>query len=181
MGESSHGNLFGVLGEFHSADDLRRACRKVHEAGYTVWDAHSPFPVHGLDQAMGLKPSPIPWFVLILGLSGAAAGMLLQWWTSAVAYPLVISGKPLFSWPAFIPITFECGVLGGALGAFLGFLGMAGLPRPYHPLFRSRRFERATDDRFFISIEARDPRFHLTGTARFLDQIGATHVEKIDD
>ncbi|MDA2932781.1 DUF3341 domain-containing protein [Acidobacteria bacterium AH-259-D05] len=156
-----------------------KACQRAREKGYTYWDAHSPFAVHGLERAMGLRRSLVPWFVLILGLSGAAAGMLLQWWVSSVAYPLVISGKPFFSWPAFVPIMFECGVLGGALGAVLGFLLLAGLPRLYHSLFHSKRFEQVTDDKFFISIETRDPQFHLEKTERFLMDLGANHVELV--
>jgi hypothetical protein len=115
--------------------------------------------------------------VLVLGLTGAAAGMLLQWWVSTTAYPLVVSGKPLFSWPAFVPILFECGVLGGALGAVAGFLLESRLPRHHHPLFASARFGTVTDDRFFISVEARSPGFDLEGTRRLLEDAGATAVE----
>ncbi|MDA2926473.1 DUF3341 domain-containing protein [Acidobacteria bacterium AH-259-G07] len=178
--QRSQTHVFGLLAEFDAPEQLRDACRGVREAGYTCWDAHSPFPVHGLERAMGLKRSPVPWFVLILGLSGAAAGMLLQWWVSEVAYPLVVSGKPFFSWPAFVPIMFECGVLGGALGALFGFLALAGLPKPYHALFHSKRFERVTDDKFFISIEARDAQFHQQETERFLKGLGASHVELVE-
>lgn len=128
---------------------------------------------------MGLKRSSLPWFVLISGLSGAALGMILQWWTSALAFPHVVSGKPLFSWPAFVPITFECGVLGGALGALLGFFLLARLPQLYHPLFRSKRFERASDDEFYLSVEARDPKFHPEETAAFLKNLGAHYVEPL--
>ena len=128
---------------------------------------------------MGLRRSLVPLIVLVLGLSGAAAGMLMQWWVASEAYPLVVSGKPFFSWPAFVPIMFECGVLGGALGAIFGFLGLARLPQHHHPLFSSERFERATDDAFFISIEARDPRFDREKTRSFLEQLGARHVEAV--
>jgi hypothetical protein len=129
----------------------------VRDAGFTRWDSHVPFPVHGLDRAMGVGPSRVPWIVLVMGLSGAAGGFLLQAWVSVGAYPLVISGKPLLSWPAVIPITFELGVLCGALGALLGMLALNQLPQLYSSLFRSRRFEKVTDDSFFISIEAADP------------------------
>lgn len=171
--------IFGILAEFDSPGHLLSACQGVRDAGYTEWDAHSPFPVHGLEGAMGLKRSRVPWFVLVLGLSGAAAGMLMQWWVSAVAYPLTISGKPLFSWPAFVPIMFECGVLGGALGAFAGFLLLSRLPRHHHELFRSVRFERVTDDKFFISIEGHDPRFQPDETEQLLKELGATAVEQV--
>jgi hypothetical protein len=174
------GTTWGALAELGSPEALLRAARLAREAGYQRMDGHSPFPVHGLERALGLKRSPVPWFVLVLGLGGAAAGMLLQWWVSTDAYPLVISGKPLFSWPAFVPIMFECGVLGGALGAVFGFLAMSRLPRHHHPLFASSRFERMGDDRFFLSIEADDPQFDPEGTPLFLREIGAEHVELIE-
>jgi len=173
--------VYGVLAQFDSPAALLAAAEGVRDAGYTHWDAHTPYPVHGLERAMGLRSSPVGWFVLVLGLSGAAGGMLLQWWVSTLAYPLVISGKPLFSWPAFVPIMFECGVLGGALGAVLGFLFLARLPRHHHPLFNSERFERVTDDAFFLSVEAADPRFAGEATAGLLARLGARHVEAIRD
>ncbi len=170
---------YGLLAEFDSTAGLMRACETVRDAGYRRWDAHSPFPVHGLDAAMGLTPSKVPWIVLVCGLGGAIGGMALQWYTSAVEYPLVISGKPMFSWQAFVPVTFELGVLGGALGAVLGMLGLNQLPTLHHPLFNSTRFERVTDDRFFISIEARDPKFDMNATRALLEKAGAAAVETI--
>lgn len=174
------GDLYGALAEFDTAPAIYHACEKVRDAGFRTWDAHTPFPVHGLEKAMGLKPSRLPWIVLVTGLTGAACGMLLQWWTSAVDYPLVISGKPYFSWQAFVPVTFELGVLFGALGAVLGMFGLNRLPQYFHSLFRSRRFERVTDDKFFVSIEAGDPKFDPEKTVAFLREIGATHVELIE-
>ena len=170
---------FGVMAEFPSPRDLYHACEKVRDAGYTRWDAHSPFPVHGLERVMGLRRSKLPWIVLVCGLGAAAGGMLLQWWTSTVAYPLVISGKPFFSWQAYVPITFELGVLGGAVAAVVGMLTLNRLPMLFHPLFGSERFERVTDDRFFISIESWDTKFDLENTREFLTGIGATHVEVV--
>jgi len=174
------GPHFGVLARFDSAKALYRACERVRDAGYTRWDAHTPFPVHGLEKAMGLPASKLPFIALATGLSGAGGGMLLQWWVSTQAYPLVISGKPFFSWPAFVPVTFELGVLFAALGAVLGMLGMNQLPMPHHPLFRSDTFERFSDDTFFISIEAWDPKFDAAATADFLRQIGSPGVELIE-
>ena len=179
MPEAPGRSVWGALGEFSTPAALLRAARDVHGAGYVRLDAHSPFPVHGLERALGLARSPVPWFVLILGLGGAAAGMVLQWWVSAEAYPLVISGKPLFSWPAFVPVMFECGVLGGATGAVLGFLLLARLPQHHHPLFNAERMARVTDDGFFISIEAADPRYDADKTKSFLQEIGATWVEPV--
>jgi len=173
--------LYGVLAEFATAPAIYRACERVRDAGFRRWDAHTPFPVHGLERAMGLKRSILPWVVLVTGLGGATAGMLLQWWIHAVDYPLVISGKPYFSWQAFVPVTFELGVLFGALGAVLGMFFLNRLPRYYHSLFRSKRFERATDDRFFVSIEASDPRFDAAKTPAFLQELGATHVELVEE
>jgi hypothetical protein len=136
--------------------------------------------VHGLDRAMGLRRSPLPWIVLGTALTGAALGFILQWWVHAVAYPLVISGKPFFSWPAFIPITFEVSILFGALGAVFGMLGLNQLPMHHHPLFRSKVFERVTDDAFFISIEAWDPRFDRAATGQLLESLGARSVELLE-
>jgi hypothetical protein len=172
---------YGALAEFKTPAELYAACERVRDAGYKRWDAHSPFPVHGLDGAMGMTRSKLPWIVLVLGLSGAVAGFGLQTWVHMTAYPLTISGKPFFAWPAFVPITFELGVLGGALGAVFGMLGLNQLPRHNHPLFDSARFARCSDDRFFISVEAADPKFHPQATSRLLESVGAAHVELIED
>jgi hypothetical protein len=173
------GDRFGLLAEFASPEALYRACERVRDAGYTRWDAHTPFPIHGLERAMGLRASKLPWIVLVMALGGAAAGMALQGWVATIAYPLVISGKPFFSWPAFVPITFELGVLGGAVGAVFGMFALNQLPTLYHPLFGSARFERASDDGFFISIESWDPQFDAGRTAELLRGLGATHVEAV--
>ena len=173
------GELFGALAEFATPAELYHACEGVRDAGYTRWDAHTPFPVHGLDRAMGLKASRLPWVVLVMALGGAATGMGLQGWVSTIAYPLVISGKPFFSWPAFIPVTFELGVLGGAVGAVFGMFAFNQLPTLHHPLFASTRFERASDDGFFISIESWDPLFDADRTVDLLRRLGAKEVELV--
>jgi hypothetical protein len=129
---------------------------------------------------MGLRPSKLPFISLAGGLAGAGGGMLLQWWVHTQAYPLVISGKPLFSWPAFVPVTFELGVLFAALGAVVGMLALNQLPMLYHPLFRSKQFERVSDDGMFISIEAWDPRFDANETKLLLERLGAVEVELVD-
>jgi hypothetical protein len=174
------GPHYGILAEFGNPADLYHACERVRDAGFTRWDAHTPFPVHGLDRAMGLRRSPLPWIVLVMGLVGAGLGFLLQWWVHTTAYPLVISGKPLNAWPAFIPITFEVAVLFAALGAVLGMFGLNRLPMHHHPLFRSKVFERVTDDAFFISIEAWDPRFDPSATRTLLESLGARGVELLE-
>jgi hypothetical protein len=172
---------YGLLAQFESARELYQACERVRDAGFTRWDAHSPFPVHGLDRAMGLRPSRLPWIVLAAALSGLLGALGLQYYIHVVDYPLIFAGKPYFSWPAFVPVVFEATVLFGAAGAVLGMLHLMRLPRHHHPLFRSAAFERVTDDRFFISIEAGDPRYDAEGTARLLREAGATHVEQVRD
>ena len=175
-----NGPYYGILAEFATPAGLYRACERVRDAGFTRWDAHSPFPVHGLDKAMGLRRSKLPWIVLVMALAGAALGFGLQWWVHASAQPLVISGKPYFTWPAFIPITFELSVLFGSLGAVLGMLGLNRLPMHHHPLFRSKVFERASDDAFFISIESWDPRFDPSATGKVMESLGARSVELLE-
>ncbi len=170
---------YGVLARFPSAKALYHACEAVRDAGYSKWDALTPFPVHGLEKAMGLKPSKLPFVVLTTGLGGAALGFALQSWVHIDAYPLIISGKPLFSWPAFVPVTFELGVLGAALGAVLGMFAMNRLPTYHHPLFRSENFARVTDDGLFIAIEAWDPKYDDQATAEFLNGLGAVEVEHV--
>jgi len=172
---------FGVLAEFATPADLYRACERVRDAGYTRWDAHTPFPVHGLEGAMGMKRSKLPWIILVMALGGAATGFLLQTWVHNMAYPLTISGKPHFAWPAYVPITFELGVLGGALAAVFGMFGLNQLPRHHHPLFESARFARFSDDAFFISIESIDPMFDAAGASKLLQGAGASHVEIVED
>jgi hypothetical protein len=174
------GPYYGVLAEFATPGELYHACERVRDAGFTRWDAHTPFPVHSLSKAMGLRRSTLPWIVLVMALTGAALGFILQWWVHTTAYPLVISGKPFFTWPAFIPITFEVSVLFGALGAVFGMFGLNKLPMHHHPLFKSKVFERASDDTFFISIESWDPRFDPSGTATLLKSLGARSVELLE-
>jgi len=172
---------YGLLAEFDTAAALYPACERVRDAGYVCWDAHTPFPVHGLDRAMGMKRSIVPYIVFVMGMTGASLGMLLQWWTSAIDYPVVISAKPYFSWQAFIPVTFELGILLGSFGAVFGMLGVNKLPQYYHSLFNADRFARVTDDKFFIAIEARDPNYDHDGTRQLLEQAGAVHVEEVED
>lgn len=174
--------VFGILAEFDSPGALYHGCEHVRDAGFRRWDAHTPFPVHGLSHAMGIRgQSRLGFVVIVAALTGGAGAMLLQWWTSAVAYPLIIAGKPLFSWQAFVPVTFEVTVLFGALAAVIGMLAFDRLPQLHHPIFRSKRFERFSDDRFFISIEASDPNFDAADTAQLLERAGAIHVEVVEE
>ncbi len=172
--------LYGALAEFENPARLFEACEKVRDAGFSDWDSHSPFPIHGIEKAMGFSWSKVPWWSLVFGLSGAAGGFLLQVWVSTIASPLVISGKPYLSWPAYIPVTFELGILCTAIGTLLGMFMINRLPQLYHPLFRIERFEKFSDDAFFLSIEATDPKFHENNTVVYLEELGATHVELVE-
>ncbi|MBW2734441.1 MAG: DUF3341 domain-containing protein [Deltaproteobacteria bacterium] len=171
--------LWGVLAEFSGPGDIFRACERVRDAGYTRWDSYTPYPVRNLDKAMGLSASKVPWVVFFLGILGAVGGMTLQWWASVVEYPIVYGAKPFFSWQAFVPVTFELGVLCASLAAFFGLLHFARLPQHYHPLFTSERFQGVTDDKFFIAIEAADGKFNLQETVDLLRSVGATQVEEV--
>jgi hypothetical protein len=172
---------FGLLAEYETATDLYHACERVRDAGYAAWDAHTPFPVHNLDKAMGLRRSIVPFIVAVMGFSGAGLGFLMQYWMSAVDYPLIISAKPFNSYPAWVPVTFELGILLGSFGAVFGMLGLNKLPQYYHSVFNSSRFHRFSDDRFFISIEARDPKYDLERTRKLLETTGAVSVEEVED
>ena len=172
--------LSGYLVEFETPGGLLRACEEVRDHGFSRWDAHSPFPGHGLDAAMGLKPTILPWVVAGGGATGCGLGLLLQWWTNAHDYPFLISGKPFFGIPAVIPVTFELTILLSAFGAFFGMLLLNGFPRFHHAVFSSQRFRRVTQDRFFISVEARDPKFDANGTKAFLSTLGGTRVERLE-
>jgi hypothetical protein len=173
--------LWGYIVEFETVDTLIGAAERVRDAGYTRWDAHTPFPLHGLNDAMGLRPTRLPWFVMACGVTGAAVGLALQYFTNAVDYPFLISGKPLFSLPANIPVMFELTILFAAIGAFVGMLAFNGLPELYHALFTQPRFRRVTADRFFISVEARDPQFDPRQTRELLEGLGGTVVEEVEE
>jgi mono/diheme cytochrome c family protein len=169
--------LAGVLAQFSGAEALVEAAAAVRAAGYRRWDCHSPYPVHGIDRAMGIRMTPLPWLVFAAGVTGAVVALLLQWWTNAVDYPLVISGKPLFGLPANIAITFELIILFAGIMAFVGTLALNRLPQFAHPLLRSERFRQATTDGMFLSIEAADSKFDATATPQWLESLGATAVE----
>ena len=181
MAENGNTKLYGVLAEFDGPASIFSACENVRDAGYSKWDSYTPFPVHNLDKAMGLPASKLPWVVFFMGMLGATGGMTLQWWINVVEYPIVYAAKPFFSWQAFVPVTFELGVLFAALTSLLGMMHFNRLPQFYHPLFNSKRFERVTDDKFFIAIEAADSKFDPEETAAFLKDLGATHIEMVED
>lgn len=171
---------WGLLAEFDTAHGVYHAAEKVRDAGFQKWDTHTPFCVHGMDDAMGLGQSKLPWITLVMGLMGLSAAVALQVWVSTTEYPMIISGKPLNSIPAFVPLMFEFSILFAGLGTVFGMMFLNRLPMLYHPLFTSERFERVTDDKFFISIESTDSKFDTAQTADFLREIGAKHVEVIE-
>ncbi len=170
----------GLMAEFASAADLVAAAREVREAGYRHFDAYTPFPIEELDEAMGLHHTRLPFLVLIGGILGGLGGFALQYWTSVVNYPINVGGRPLFSWPAFIPVTFECTILAAGLTAVLGMLALNGLPQPYHPVFNISRFALASRDRFFLCVEARDPRYDPVETRHFLEGLDARRVSDVE-
>lgn len=172
---------WGILARFESPAAVYHAAEKVRDAGYRKWDVYAPVPVHGMDEAMGLKSSKMAWIVGAGAAIGAGGGYLLQWWTTAVAYPLVVHGKPFAAWEQFIPVTFELGVLIAGICAVFGMLAINGLPRWSHPLFSSEQFLRASDDGFFIAIEAKDGKFDPNSTRRLLESAGGIDIEVVED
>src|ERR1700722_16248092 len=166
--EQHHSQLYGVMAEFDTPDELLRASEKVRDAGYKHMDAYAPFPVEGLSEALGLKRNLVSLITLCGGLAGGLGGIGFEYWVNVVSYPMNIAGRPLNSCPALLPVTFELAVLGAALSGVFGMIALNGLPRPHHPVFNVPRFLRASTDKFFICIEARDPKFDLAGTAKFL-------------
>ena len=175
------GHLYGLVAEFESPTDLVAAARRAREEGYVRLDAYSPFPIHELTAALGLKRTRLPLAVLIGALVGLATALGMMWFSAVVHYPINVGGRPLASWPAFIPITFELTILFASLTAVFGMLGRNGLPMPYHPIFNAPRFALASRDRFFLCIEARDPKFDLERTSRFLADLGARVVSEVEE
>lgn len=173
--------VYGLLARFEDPTGLLAAAHKAREAGYKRFDCHSPFPIHGMDEAMGMKRSPLGFLIGIMGLIGLVGITILIWWISTVGYPLVISGKPLFSYQAFVPVIFAVTILFAALTATFGMMGLNRLPKLFHPLFSSRQFNRVADDGFFISIEAEDQDFSIDKTTSFLQSIGGKDVEVVYD
>jgi hypothetical protein len=171
---------YGLMAEFESAQALLDAAHKVREAGYTKTDAFSPMPIHGLAEALGMKEHLVPKFVLAGGIMGLIGGYSLQYWTSVIAYPLNIGGRPFNSWVAFIPPTFETTILLAAFAAVISMIALNGLPLPYHPVFNAKRFSLASQDSFFLAIEAADPRYNEDTTRAFLAGLHAREVVKLD-
>lgn len=172
--------IYGVMAEFDNPEMLRDGAERAHAAGYRRMDAYSPFPIEGLAEVIGFKRTQLPLIVLIGGVLGGIGGFYLQYWTSVIDYPLIVGGKPYNSWPAFIPVTFETTILGAALAAVLGMLGLNGLPMPYHPVFNVERFALASRDRFFLCIEAADPKFDIVDTVEFLRSLNPSSIHEVE-
>ena len=182
----SHGpapasGLYGLVAEFDSATALLDAANKVREAGFTKTDAFSPYPIHGLAEALGMKEHLVPKFVLAAGIFGALGGYGLEYWAQAIAYPMNIGGRPTFAWVSFIPPAFETTILFAAFSAAISMIVLNGLPQPYHPVFNAPRFARASQDGFFLAIEATDPQFDTVRTRDFLAGLHAREVVAVDE
>lgn len=173
--------VYGLVAEFDSGDKILAAARRATEEGYKKVEAYTPFPIHGMDEALKFKDARLAWMIFIAGIAGAIGGFMLQVWVSTVAYPMNVGGKPDISWPNFIPVTFECGVLFASLTAVFGMFALNGLPQPYHPIFNAKNFERASQDKFFLCIEATDSKFDPETTRDFLERLGADEVSEVTE
>ncbi|MCG3163089.1 MAG: hypothetical protein JMDDDDMK_04467 [Acidobacteria bacterium] len=169
------------MAEFDNPTSLLDATSRAYREGYRRMDAYTPFPVEGLSEALDFRRTRVPLIVLLGGLVGCFGGFFLQYYIAAIYWPIIVGGRPFNSWPAFIPVTFELTVLCAALSAFLGMLALNGLPQPHHPVFNAPRFEMASRDRFFLCIEATDPKFEAAATRRFLESLGAREVSDVED
>lgn len=172
---------YGLLAEFDKPADVMHAAEKVRDAGYKVWDVHTPYPIHGMDEAMGLKNSKVGWFSFIGGVTGYTSGMLLIWWTNAVDYQVMIGGKPMFSPFGAFPPSYELTILFGAFGALLGMLFLNRLPRLHHPLLKHDRFKLVTHDKYFIVIETADPKYSPKETRELLEAAGSKRIELVEE
>lgn len=179
---SESGNrVHGIVAEFTQTPDVFHAAEMVRDAGYSKWDVHTPFPIHDIEEAMGMKTTKLPYLAGGAAIAGVATAILLQWGTSDYLYPMVVQGKPYGAWEPFVPIMFELGVLFTAFMCLFGMLALNGLPRFHHPLFSNERFYKVSDDRFMISIEAVDPKFDPAATRALLERAGGSHIALVED
>ncbi len=178
---STSSKSYGIIAEFDNTSDVLHAAETVRNAGFRRWDVYAPFPVHGMDKAMGIKNSKVGWFSFIGGCTGYTTCMLMIWWMNAVNYPILIGGKPMFSPYAAFPPSYELTILFGAFGSLLGMLFLNRLPRLHHPLLKNRRFGKATHDKFFVVIETSDPKYSETETRKLLEAAHSTHIEMVEE
>lgn len=179
-GAAVGGGTWGLMAEFADISAIYHAAQRVRDAGFTKWDVYAPFPIHGIDEAMGMPRSKVGWAMGTAAACGLATAIAMQWWMSGVDYPINTAGKPYTAWEQFMPVMFELSVLFSAFGALLGMLGLNGLPRWHHPLLKRERFLRVSDDRFVIAIESADPKFDSARTRRLLEEAGATNIEVVE-
>jgi Protein of unknown function (DUF3341) len=171
--------IYGLMAEFDNPTDLVQAAKSAFDAGYRKMDAYTPYPLEEAAEAVGAHHNRVPLICLTGAMLGMLGGYSLQFWVSAVNYPLNVGGKPFHSWPAFIPVTFECAVLGASLAAVFGMLALNGLPQPYHPVFNVPNFKRASRDHFFLCIESQDPKYRQDETRRFLESFNPLEVSEV--
>ena len=172
---------YGLIAEFLTPADAMHAAEKVRDAGFRKWDVFTPFPVHGMDQAMGIKNSKVGYIAFAGGVTGYTSGMLMIWWMNAADYPIMIGGKPMFSPFGAFPPCYELTILLGAFGSLFGMMFLNRLPRLHHPLLKHRRFALASHDRFFIVIETADPKYSETETRKLLESMGSKHIEVVEE
>ena len=172
---------FGMLAEYATPADLMHAAEKIRDAGFRRWDVFSPFPIHGMNQAMGLKNSKVGWFGFIGGVAGYTTGMIMIWWMNAYDYPILVGGKPMFSPFYAFPPSYELTILFTAFGSILGMMFLNRLPKLYNPLFKSERFKRATHDSYFLVVETTDPKYSEAETRKLLEATGSKHIEIVED
>lgn len=172
---------YGIIGEFRTAAAIIHAAEQVREAGYKRWDVFTPFPVHGMDRAMGLRNSKVGWFAFIGGVAGYTTGMLMIWFMNAFDYPLMVGGKPMFSPFYAFPPSYELTILFGAFGSLGGMLFLNRLPRLHHPLLKNKRFALVTHDRFFLVIECDDPKYSEVEARKLLEEAGSKHIEIVEE
>ena len=172
---------FGMLAEFSTPADLMHAAEKIRDAGYRRWDVFSPYPIHGMNQAMGLKNSQVGWFAFIGGCTGYTTGMVMIWWMNAHDYPIVVGGKPMFSPYFAFPPSYELTILFSAFGAIIGMMLLNKLPRLYNPLQKIPRFAKATHDGYFLVVETTDPKYSEADTRKLLESVGSQHIEIVED
>jgi hypothetical protein len=173
--------LYGLMAEFDNPNALTEAAARTYAAGYRKMDAYSPFPIEPVWEAMGVHDRPVSFFVLCGGILGMFSGFGLCYWVSTIAYPLNIGGRPYNSWPSFIPVTFELTILFASFAAVLSMIALNGLPMPYHPTFNVPAFLRASQDKFFLAIEATDPKFDRTKTFEFLKSLGPREINEVEN